>query len=725
MDPLLALKKEKEIADGWGMAYQDYLERQQAYGGLLAPEMPIYERALRTGVDQVKSYFEPVTDLFSQRDAITGDQLRPEQVYSQNWPTTIEELREPGIYLKPPSEERSDAIGGMLGMADVADVTHMGVPLAGILGKNLIDIGKNVRGGAIVGTPGYTSNRQMSNRQNIVEQLAREGEVGWPWYNRVANFLSEYFAPGPDRHLAGGLLSPTSSSNPVDQNAKDMLRAFSQIKAGQTPQVGLYPGQTKGFLDEWTSPVPKSGYGPVIPGSEYAPDDPNQMAHIKSIFNTAHKWRNFFQNNMGDMTGVTNDRYMKRLAGFYKNGMTDKQYDYISALVRDSADRIGITPAEAQAGAWTSFKARWDAVQPKHQRYAVKKGWWDDVKGDVKKEYREQFHDRVFKDAMKHEPTPEELANAGADLSDFIGEANLPGEFIPGKDFDHIPELLDASQADQDAYHEMMDGIFIDQETGRNRIFDSLGIPHKVTPRTSGSYQGQTSPGYHLQILLPENSAGEVYPEILERLKLGIATMGRTTRQEAFGFYKFEDVAMPDADLFQINLGRTLTDKETSTLELAMNDLGLPGTVIPINQPHGVDLYYTTDVEGAILNMEEFQSAIHTRLDDLDWLDESLGFEYQTHFGRHKGEYLNHKSITGKDYTDGSRTSHWESLAQATGGGEESERLYDLFSQQVKEAEIRFTQQRGWRNPYEEITEQVGPVLGPEFPPNRGLLDER
>ena len=90
--------------------------------------------------------------------------------------------------------------------------------------------------------------------------------------------------------------------------------------------------------------MPKSGYGPVIPGSEYAPDDPNQMAHIKSIFNTAHKWRNFFQNNMGDMTGVTNDRYMKRLAGFYKNGMTDKQYDYISALVRDSADRIGITP---------------------------------------------------------------------------------------------------------------------------------------------------------------------------------------------------------------------------------------------------------------------------------------------------------------------------------------------------------------------------------------------
>ena len=107
MHPLLALKKEKEMADGWGMAYQDYLERQQAYGGLLAPEMAYPERVLRTGVDQVQSYFEPVTDLFSQRDAITGDQLRPEQVYSQNWPTTIEELREPGIYLKPPQFRKS------------------------------------------------------------------------------------------------------------------------------------------------------------------------------------------------------------------------------------------------------------------------------------------------------------------------------------------------------------------------------------------------------------------------------------------------------------------------------------------------------------------------------------------------------------------------------------------------------------------------------------------
>ena len=41
--------------------------------------------------------------------------------------------------------------------------------------------------------------------------------------------------------------------------------------------------------------------------------------------------------------------------------------------------------------------------------------------------------------------------------------------------------------------------------------------------------------------------------------------------------------------------------------------------------------------------MEDFILVVHRRLDDLHWLNDSLSVDYQTNFGRYKGDVLARK----------------------------------------------------------------------------------
>ena len=224
---------------------------------------------------------------------------------------------------------------------------------------------------------------QVSKRQNIFQELAEEGIDSKDWYKNVNEFMRKFFPDDTEmeRELAVGILSPTSASATVSLNVKNMLKAYAQIKSGQATNVGLFPSQTQNFFKNYERLIAEG----------FAPQDAKDR-----IFHMAHKFRNFAKNNAGDLDAVTNDRWMKRLAGFFRKGSpTVPQYNYKTALLKDTATRMGIQPAEAQAAVWTAFKARWEAVQPPIQAWARKKGWLDE-EGNPRMQFEEKYHNYVI-----------------------------------------------------------------------------------------------------------------------------------------------------------------------------------------------------------------------------------------------------------------------------------------------------------------------------------------
>ena len=608
---------------------------------------------------------------------------------------------------------REDALMGVLGLSEftpagmaapaIGGVVRTGLAKSGL--KRLNEIANRMKGGwtqgkNIQGTPVGTRPQDILKRQGIVEKMAREGIGAKDWYKNVDDFMRKFFPSGRmGRELAAGLASPLSSSNPVKQNVKDMIRAYAQIKSGIEPKAGMYPSQTREFFREYEELI-KTGQSPQVVKEK--------------IFNMANKWRNFDKNLVGDLFAVTNDRYIRRLAGFSRGSTTKPQYNYMTSLIKDTADRLGIKPAEAQAAAWTAFKARWDAVQPGIQRWAAKKGWWDETANDVysgKKDpvtgikgpdFRDKYHDKIFNAAMRYKPSEKELVGAGQSFADLAQVGGMGVEFSPGLKF--WPELGGAPKQVQDAYHDGMQKIFF--RTSRDgRIshaqLDDMGIPHSVTPRTTGVYEGETSPGYYVQLLLPEDSAGVVHQSILNRLHAGIATMGRSSGQDAIGYYKMVDAPVGQADMYHMNIGRTLTDSETIKLEAGLQGLGLDHTVIPINRLDGVDIYYT-DFKGGngILDKDRFILDVEQYLRRGEWADTDTDV-ITTGIGKYKGKYFSYENLgpTGKEYKDGSREIHWENLANQSGAGEESARVHAVYSQQVKRFQSEFARTHGLPDP--------------------------
>ncbi|SVE50440.1 uncharacterized protein METZ01_LOCUS503294, partial [marine metagenome] len=231
-----------------------------------------------------------------------------------------------------------------------------------------------------------------------------------------------------------GVQSSSSGGTPVAKNLDYTLTALAQKELGKPVHVGRWPSQTAGRFQD-------------------VPIDVGEKA-VEGILGTANKWRNFFKNNFGDFNSVTNDRYMGRLGGFHNDSLSNRQYEYLEEMIKDTADQFQIKPAEAQAGAWSAFKARWDAVGPRNQQLAVKRGWWDEVNDDVFPEYRKEYHDMTFKDAMNYTPSPAEIEKAAfGGMETGLGKAELPMEFNAG--FNHFPELAKDPQA-LEAHHDML-----------------------------------------------------------------------------------------------------------------------------------------------------------------------------------------------------------------------------------------------------------------------------
>ena len=598
---------------------------------------------------------------------------------------------------------REDAAMGVLGLSELTPAGMAAPVLGGVVKKlpyketgALAQAGLNrlnefanrmkggwARGKNIQGTPAGTRPQDILQRQEQVHQLVGEGQAAWPWYKRMSDVWKKYI-PETKRPWVTGVQSSSSGGTPVAKNLDYTLTALAQKELGKPVHVGRWPSQTAGRFQN-------------------VPIDVGEKA-VEGILGTANKWRNFFKNNFGDFNSVTNDRYMGRLGGFHNDSLSNRQYEYLEEMIKDTADQFQIKPAEAQAGAWSAFKARWDAVGPRNQQLAVKRGWWDEVNDDVFPEYRKEYHDMTFKDAMNYTPSPAEIEKAAfGGMETGLGKAELPMEFNAG--FNHFPELAKDPQA-LEAHHDMLSSIFFRTEGDRTSLgmFDDLGIPNSVTPSTASYWEGQAGHGYNVQLLLPENAAGQINPDIAQRLHQGMAALGKSTKQYGGGYYKpAVEATEHTTDLFTIDIGRTLNHAETRDLSNAMNKLGLEGDIIPLNHEKGVDLYYTTFDPNVKLNLGDFQSKVDSTLNSLKWMDDKQPAQMKKSSWRYNGDYFDYERLTGKEYVHGkdNPTEHWEALARNAGGSGQAEGLSLFYAQRVKKAEEAIAKEFGLQNPHE------------------------
>jgi len=235
-------------------------------------------------------------------------------------------------------------------------------------------------------------------------------------------------------------------------------------------------------------------------------------------------------------------------------------------------------------------------------------------------------------------------------------------------------------------------------------MFDDLGIPNSVTRDTASYWEGQAGHGYNVQLLLPEDAAGQINPDILQRLHQGMAALGKATKQYGGGYYKPAIEPTPHtSDLFTIDIGRTLDADETRILSNAMNKLGLQGDIIPLNHEKGVDLYYTTFDPNVKLSLGDFQSKVDATLKSLKWMDPKRPAKIKKSSARYNGNYFDYERLTGKEYVHGktSPTEHWEALANDAGGSRQAEGLSVLYAQRVKEAEEGIARNFGLPNPHQ------------------------
>jgi len=356
-------------------------------------------------------------------------------------------------------------------MQDIPDMSPMlmdMMPQAGIGGviKRVQGrVGKGVgslpkRGGKYIGSPydlKITSHKMPWIMGNF-EQMAREGEKAWPWYFRGGGAFNTWY-PEWLRKQAIDTVATMSPSSGVDLNSKWGVKGMNQWALGEPIHAGAYPTKPKGMLS------------PLFEGE------------AETLFDTvkAQKVPSFsanLQHGAGlpvspeDMLRSTQDRWMA-VAGNFRNAELDNnQYNYLSAITKDVAETLGILPHQAQAGVWTSIKARVEAVRPEiHAKYLKagkmrKKMVKNEKTGkreptgpwEITPEHSRKYSDEIFAKAMK------------ADLPDSAFDE-------AGRSFDYF---FNKSAKKYDAHS--MDELspFLNKE-GRIQPWDAQGIPHRVS----------------------------------------------------------------------------------------------------------------------------------------------------------------------------------------------------------------------------------------------------
>jgi len=160
-------------------------------------------------------------------------------------------------------------------------------------------------------------------------RLYQRGEFLKHWYDDARKEIERLF--GPDAPIFMRFLAATSPRTSVaggkNSNIERAMNAYLDWKLGNP------------FTDQFN----KSNLERAAAGLPFGDDSP--------------KVSSFFANLWGDLNAVTNDGWMAKIFGFDPNaGLTPSQYQYMTAVVRREADKLGIAPREYQAALWVGAK---------------------------------------------------------------------------------------------------------------------------------------------------------------------------------------------------------------------------------------------------------------------------------------------------------------------------------------------------------------------------------
>jgi hypothetical protein len=160
---------------------------------------------------------------------------------------------------------------------------------------------------------------------------AEEGRPGANWYDETSGAVNKMFGGDGDMFLR--FLAATSAGKAADANVTMALKAYGQWKLGLP---------FDGFMGNDQRMLEQASRGEVFGERK-----------LQSILAALR----------GDPNAVAIDRHVMRALGFEKAGaekgsLTDREYDFFEAVLRDLAHSRGMTPRQFQAALWTSAKIR-------------------------------------------------------------------------------------------------------------------------------------------------------------------------------------------------------------------------------------------------------------------------------------------------------------------------------------------------------------------------------
>lgn len=192
--------------------------------------------------------------------------------------------------------------------------------------------------------------RDSSIREGLydaVDRMKKGGWVGHDWYDDTFPKLVELFGTPEDAARFADFLAITSANRNIDSNTNLALQAFAQWQVGEVPK----------------------GYGPNIDAmfARYAEAEGRlgRQPRVQEFAGRGSpKVSEFVRNVRGeDVNSVTLDVWMNRyLTG--KETLQVKEKEAAKAIIREIAQREGMTPRQVQAAMWADARVAEQILAP-------------------------------------------------------------------------------------------------------------------------------------------------------------------------------------------------------------------------------------------------------------------------------------------------------------------------------------------------------------------------
>lgn len=366
--------------------------------------------------------------------------------------------------------------------------------------------------GKIVGAPPGMATEE--DRTRLVDQMTNLLSHPYSLYDESKNWyedsgaaISEITRGDPAlTERVVRLMALYSQANGVGGNTTATIASIAQMAAGEpTAFAGRFPNTT-------AQRIPALLAAPTMDTSVPGVDD-KLMNFYRNLHDATYQVDTF-------QDASTIDRWMMRLFGYPHaedsdaggaSSVSNTQYIYAKDLIdRISAanqQRTGeaLKPRQVQAVLWTYVKNMTDynSMTPEKQ--------------------------------AKFEPSI-------IDFSDYItrATANITWETRPSTKLPLIPGIHKATRGEQEAFNRAVREIFIDPDTGTDKIFELLGNQQLYSSQFSiGAYENLIAPNVITKLVLQKDD-GEYLTDVANKYA---SIIGYVTKQDAVPWYRADPTA--------------------------------------------------------------------------------------------------------------------------------------------------------------------------------------